>query len=71
MKSGDTNKIIHFLKKNNLYLWQKHCLTMRLYLEKNIQMGFLYHFTFILQIKTTNYSAGQAKNLTLISINTI
>ncbi len=39
--------------------------------RKNIQMGFLYHFTFILQIKTKNYSAGQAKNLTLISINTI
>ncbi len=38
-------------------------------------MWFLYHFAFILQIKSPaekkNHSEGQAKNLILISINAI
>ncbi len=51
MKSGDTNKMIHILFKENVYLCQKHCLTMTLYLEQYANVIFLYNFAFILQLK--------------------
>ncbi len=66
MKSGDTNTIIYIFIEKNAYLSQKHCLTMRLYLEQYANVIIISFCKLKVLLIKKNHSEG-----TLTSINAI